>query len=157
MTINFYKLDVVPLSINLHASLILTSPTQGILSATDQFRKEWITNIRNWYREFVVRLDRRLAASLFGTYPSNSAADWTRSLVSFLTEMSVCWFSTRETVALDKPDSLAAWIIVGQLPIIFNNPLLKRSHCFINMSRSYEINGKDLGRRAQISYAMDWY
>ncbi len=36
----------------------------------------------------LVRLDRRLAASLFGTYPSDSAADCTRSLVSFLTEMS---------------------------------------------------------------------
>ena len=55
----------------------------------------------------LVRLDRRLAASLFGTYPSDSAADCTRSLVSFLTEMSVCWFNTRATVALDKPASFA--------------------------------------------------
>ena len=46
--------------------------------------------------------------------------------------MSVCWFSTRETVALDKPDSFGSMNTIGQLPIIFNNPLLKRSHCFIN-------------------------
>ena len=108
MTINFYKLDVVPLSINLHTNLILTSPTQGILSATDHTGKNGLLISEIDIAMLLVRLDRRLAASLFGTYPSNSAADWTRSLVSFLTEMYVCWFSTRETVALDKPDSLAA-------------------------------------------------
>ena len=108
MTINFYKLDVVPLSINLHTNLILTSPTQGILSATDHTGKNGLLISEIDIAMLLVWLDRRLVASLFGTYPINSAADCPRSLVSLLTEMSVCWFSTPETVALDKPDSLAA-------------------------------------------------
>ena len=62
MTINFYKLDVVPLSINLHTNLFYLA-YRGILSATDHTGKNGLLISEIDIAMLLVRLDRRLAAS----------------------------------------------------------------------------------------------